>query len=283
MASGDEELLDYGLWLRGNLGNGTFKTKEFNRVKQKSSGGTIGFDGKIDEDTVLGIAVHYNKSNLKPKLIASNNGNNHYPFSTDISSIIGSLYGSMQVNEQLILTGNIEFGKLYGKTKHQKFLTANERLKLKGDLLGANIGAHYYQPLGFLTLVPSISGSIEVLKLGAIKHGNLDISKTAIQKFSIIPGLVLMGIAEFDNWQLISQVSASYSNAALFKSKKLKIKNSRGQILADSKIKASKHSYNLGASLALVSSRIEASLGYERIWQSKYLGHEGYLKLRLNI
>ena len=29
--------------------------------------------------------------------------------------------------------------------------------------------------------------------------------------------------------------------------------------------------------------RIETSIGYERVEQSKYLGHTGYLKLRINI
>jgi hypothetical protein len=67
-SAGDEEL-NYGVWTGGTIGNGVF----FSKFKQNSAGGTIGFDGKIDEDTVLGITVIHNLSNLKPKFPVRSN------------------------------------------------------------------------------------------------------------------------------------------------------------------------------------------------------------------
>ena len=186
-------------------------------------------------------------------------------------------------DEQLVLTGNIELGKLYGKTKYQSVLTDNNSLKLKGELFGANIGANYYIPISSVVLVPSLAASYEGVKVAGIKQGHLNISKTNIQKFSITPGLALTTIVEYDNFQLIPELSASYSNSPFIKSNKLTVKNASGRILTDNKISIAKHSYNLGASLTLATERIEASIGYERIRQSKYLGHTGYLKLRINI
>ena len=280
VSSGDDQL-NYGVWVAGSIGNGLFKGKDSSKIKQNSSGATIGFDGKIDDDTILGIALSSNISILKPKLLASNNS--HSNFSTNTSSIIGSLYGSMQADEQLVLIGNINLGKLYGKTKYQSFLTDNNSFKLKGELFGANIGANYYLPLASLVLVPSLTGSYEGVKFAAIKQGNLNTGKMHVQKFSITPGLAVATIFEYDDFQLIPQVSASYSNSPLVKSKKLTVRNASGQIISNNKISVAKNSYNLGASLTLASERIEASLGYERITQSKYLGHTVYLKLRINI
>ncbi|WPY01836.1 Autotransporter beta-domain protein (plasmid) [Candidatus Trichorickettsia mobilis] len=279
ISAGDDPL-NYGVWLAGNLGNGLFKGKDSGKIKHNVGGATIGFDSKIDEDTTLGVAVSSNAGSLKPK---TNTNNSHTNFSTNTRSIIGSVYGSIQADERLVLTGNIEFGKLYGKTKYKSFLNQDNGFKLKGELFGANIGANYYLPIASLVLVPSLTGSYEGVKFAAIKQGNLTTGKTGIQKFSITPGLSLATMFEYDNFQLIPQVSAQYSNSPLIKTKKLNLKNASGRILSSNKISIAKDSYNLGASLTLSSSRIEASIGYERTGQSKYSGSTGYIKFRVNI
>ena len=282
ISAGDEPL-NYGVWLAGNIGTGLFKGKDSGKIKQHLSGATIGFDGKIDEDTTLGIMLSSNLGSLKPKATTNNSHTNYSNFSTNTRSIIGSVYGSMQADERLVLTGNIEFGKLYGKTKYKSFLNQDNGFKLKGELFGANIGANYYLPLASMVLVPSLTASYYGVKFAAIKQGDLTTGKTGIQKFSITPGLSLATIFEYDEFQLIPQVSASYSNSPLIKSKKLEVKNAQNRILSDNKISVAKHSYHFGASLSLVSERIETSIGYERTGKSKYLGHTGYLKLRINI
>ena len=283
ISSGDDQL-NYGAWVLGAIGKGLFKDKDFGKIKHNVGGATIGFDGKIDDDTTLGVALSYNIGSLKPKAAHSNTDkNSRSNFSTNTRSIIGSLYGSLVADEQLVLIGNIAFGKLYGKTKYQSFLSDDNSFKLKGELFGANIGANYYLPLASLVLIPSLTGSYEGVKFAAIKQGNLTTGNIHVQKFSITSGLAVATIFEYDDFQLIPQVSASYSNSPLVKSKKLNLKNASGRILSSNKISVAKDSYNLGASLTLSSERIETSVGYERTGQSKYLGHVGYLKLRINI
>ena len=283
ISSGDDQL-NYGAWVLGAIGKGLFKDKDFGKIKHNVGGATIGFDGKIDDDTTLGVALSYNIGSLKPKAAHSNTDkNSRSNFSTNTRSIIGSLYGSLVADEQLVLTGNIAFGKLYGKTKYQSLLSDDNSFKLKGELFGANIGANYYLPLASLVLIPSLTGSYEGVKFAAIKQGNLTTGNIHVQKFSITSGLAVATIFEYDDFQLIPQVSASYSNSPLVKSKKLNLKNASGRILSSNKISVAKDSYNLGASLTLSSERIETSVGYERTGQSKYLGHVGYLKLRINI
>ena len=283
ISAGDEQL-NYGAWVLGSAGKGLFKAKDSSKIKHNIGFASIGFDGKIDDDTILGVALSYNINSLKPKVASSNNDkNSRTDFSTNTRSIIGSVYGSMQADEQLVIHGNITLGKLYGKTKYQSFLSDDNSFKLKGELFGANIGANYYIPLASLVLVPSLTGSYEGVKFAAVKQGNFNTDKTYVQKFSITPSLSLATTFEYENFQLIPEVTASYSNSPFIKSKKLKVRNASGRILSCNKISVAKDSYNLGASLTLASERIETSIGYERTAQPKYLGHIGYLKLRINI
>lgn len=283
ISAGDEQL-NYGAWVLGSAGKGLFKAKDSSKIKHNIGFASIGFDGKIDDDTILGVALSYNINSLKPKVASSNNDkNSRTDFSTNTRSIIGSVYGSMQADEQLVIHGNITLGKLYGKTKYQSFLSEDNSFKLKGELFGANIGANYYIPLASLVLVPSLTGSYEGVKFAAVKQGNFNTDKTYVQKFSITPSLSLATTFEYENFQLIPEVTASYTNSPFIKSKKLKVRNASGRILSCNKISVAKDSYNLGASLTLASERIETSIGYERTAQPKYLGHIGYLKLRINI
>ena len=283
ISAGDEQL-NYGAWVLGSAGKGLFKAKDSSKIKHNIGFASIGFDGKIDDDTILGIALSYNINSLKPKVASSNNDkNSRIDFSTSTRSIIGSVYGSMQADEQLVIHGNIALGKLYGKTKYQSFLSDDNSFKLKGELFGASLGANYYIPLASLVLVPSLAGSYEGVKFAAVKQGNFNTSKTYVQKFSITPSLSLATTFEYENFQLIPEVTASYTNSPFIKSKKLKVRNASGKTLSCNKISVAKDSYNLGASLTLASERIETSIGYERTAQPRYLGHIGYLKLRINI
>jgi len=283
ISAGDEQL-NYGAWVSGSAGKGLFKAKGSSKIKHNIGFASIGFDGKIDDDTILGVALSYNINSLKPKVASSNNDkNSRTDFSTSTRSIIGSVYGSMQADEQLVIHGNITLGKLYGKTKYQSFLSEDNSFKLKGELFGASLGANYYIPLASLVLVPSLTGSYEGVKFAAVKQGNFNTDKTYVQKFSITPSLSLATTFEYENFQLIPEVTASYSNSPFIKSKKLKVRNASGKTLFNNKISVAKDSYNLGASLTLASERIETSIGYERTAQPKYLGHIGYLKLRINI
>ena len=287
ISAGDEQL-NYGAWVSGSVGKGLFKAKDSSKIKHNIGFASIGFDGKIDDDTILGVALSYNINSLKPKVVSSNNDkdnakNSRADFSTSTRSIIGSVYGSMQADEQLVIHGNITLGKLYGKTKYQSFLSEDNSFKLKGELFGASLGANYYIPLASLVVVPSLTGSYEGVKFAAVKQGNFNTDKTYVQKFSITPSLSLATTFEYENFQLIPEVTASYSNSPFIKSKKLKVRNASGKTLSNNKISVAKDSYNLGASLTLASERIETSIGYERTTQPKYLGHIGYLKLRINI
>ena len=63
ISAGDEQL-NYGAWVSGSAGKGLFKAKDSSKIKHNIGFASIGFDGKIDDDTIVGVALRYNINSL---------------------------------------------------------------------------------------------------------------------------------------------------------------------------------------------------------------------------
>jgi len=286
--SGGDEESGYGLWTRGSYGSGIFKPQNSLAVKQKCRGGSIGFDGKLDDDTIIGIALNHNRTKLTPKstseTVVSNISNNTGSrFSGDIGSLIGSLYGSINMNERLVLGGEARLGQVDAKMNYQSLINGNNRFKLKGELLGGSLVADYYYPIAKLFVVPNLGISYETIRFKGKDQGNLKIEKLAIRRPAITGGIALTGIFEIGECQLIPEIRASYEAGFSPKSNRLKIKNSGGMVLSDYRIPVPKDTYRLGASMGISFSRFEVNAGYEQARYKRYLGNNFYGKLRINI
>jgi hypothetical protein len=288
ISSGDEES-DYGLWIKGSYGSGIFKPQNSLSIKQKSTGGSIGFDSKLDDDTIIGIALNYNQTKLTPKftsetVVVSNISNNTgSKFSSDIRSIIGTLYGSINMNERLVLGGEIRLGQVDAKVNYHSLINGNNRFKLKGELLGGSLAADYYYPIGQFFAVPNFDVSYETVRFKGKDQGNLKIEKLAIRRPAITGGLAITRVLEIGECQFIPEIRASYEVGFSPKSNRLKIKNNGGMVLSDYRIPTLKDSYRVGASIGIAFSRFEASAGYEQAHYKRYLGNSFYGKLRINI
>lgn len=286
--SGGDEESGYGLWTRGSYGSGIFKPQNSLAVKQKCRGGSIGFDGKLDDDTIIGIALNHNRTKLTPKstseTVVSNISNNTGSrFSGDIGSLIGSLYGSINMNERLVLGGEVRLGQVDAKVNYYSLINGNNRFKLKGELLGGFLVADYYYPIAKLFLVPNLGISYETIRFKGKDQGNLKIEKLTIRRPAITGGIAITGICQVGECQLIPEIKAAYESGFSPKSNRLKIRNSGGLVLSDYRIPMLKDSYRLGAGMGVSFSRFEASAGYEQARYRRYLGNSFYGKLRINI
>jgi len=287
VSSGDGES-DYGLWIKGSYGSGTFKPQNSLAIKQKCRGGSIGFDGKIDDDTIIGIALNHNQTKLKPKstseTVINNISNNAgSKFSGDIRSLIGSLYGSINMSERLVLSGEARLGQVDAKMNYQSLLNGSSRFRLKGELLGGSLTADYYYPIGKLFFVPNLGVSYETVRFKGKNQGNLKIGKLVIRRPAITGGIALTGVFEIGECQLVPEIRSAYEAGFSTKSNRLKISNSSGLSLSDYRIPVPKDTYRLGASMGISFSRFEASAGYERAGYKRYSGNSFYGKLRINI
>ena len=286
--SGGDEESGYGLWVRGSYGSGIFKSQDSLQVKQKSRGISIGFDGKIDDDTIIGIALNHNRTKLTPKstseTVVSNISNNTGSrFSGDIGSLIGSLYGSINMNERLVLGGEVRLGQVDAKVNYYSLINGNNRFKLKGELLGGSLVADYYYPIAKLFLVPNLGISYETIRFKGKDQGNLKIEKLTIRRPAITGGIAITGIFQVGECQLIPEIKAAYEAGFSLKSNRLKIRNSGGLVLSDYRIPMLKDSYRLGAIIGIAYSRFEASAGYEQARYRRYWGNSFHGKLRINI
>jgi hypothetical protein len=286
--SGGDEESSYGLWVRGSYGKGIFKSQDSLQVKQKSTGVSIGFDGKLDDDTIIGIALNHNQTKLKPKstpeTVVSNISNNTgSKFSGDIRSLIGSLYGSVNMNERLVLGGEIRLGQVDAKVNYHSLINGNNRFKLKGELLGGSLVADYYYPIAKLFVVPNFGVSYETVRFKGKNQGNLKIGKLVIRRPAITGGIAITGVFEIGECQLIPEIRTGYEAGFSAKSNRLKISNSGGIPLSDYRIPVPKDTYRLGASMGISFSRFEASAGYEKTGYKRYSGKSFYGKLRINI
>jgi len=286
--SGGDEEWNYGLWVRGCYGSGIFKPQNSLVVKQKSTGGSIGFDRKMDDDTIIGIPLNHNQTKLKPKstpeTVVSNISNNaSSKFSGDIRSLIGSLYGSINMSERLVLSGEARLGQVDAKMNYQSLINGNSRFRLKGELLGGSLSTDYYYPIGKLFFVPNLGFSYETVRFKGKDQGNLKIGKLVIRKPAITGGIAITGIFEIGECQLIPEIRAAYEAGFSVKSNRLKIRSKEGLSLSDYRIPVPKDTYRLEASIGIAYSRFEASAGYERTGYKCYLGNSFYGKLRINI
>jgi hypothetical protein len=286
--SGGDEESSYGLWVRGSYGRGIFKPQNSLAIKQKSTSGSIGFDGKMDDDTIIGIALNHNRTKLTPKstseTVVSNISNNTGSrFSGDIRSLIGSLYGSINMNERLVLGGEVRLGQVDAKVNYYSLINGNNRFKLKGELLGGSLVADYYYPIAKLFLVPNLGISYETIRFKGKDQGNLKIEKLTIRRPAITGGIAITGIFQVGECQLIPEIKAAYEAGFSVKSNRLKIRNSGGLVLSDYRIPMLKDSYRLGAGIGISFSRFEASAGYEQARYRRYFGNSFYGKLRINI
>ena len=287
VSSGDGES-DYGLWIKGSYGSGTFKSQNSLAIKQKSTGGSIGFDGKMDDDTIIGIALNNNQTKLKPKstpetVVSNISSNAGSKFSGDIRSLIGSLYGSINMSERLVLSGEARLGQVDAKMNYQSLINGNSRFRLKGSLLGGSLSTDYYYPIGKLFFVPNLGFSYETVRFKGRDQGNLKIEKLVIRKPAITGGIAITGIFQVGECQLIPEIRAAYEAGFSVKSNRLKIRSKEGLSLSDYRIPVPKDTYRLGASIGIAYSRFEASAGYERTGYKCYLGNSFYGKLRINI
>ena len=242
----------------------------------------------MDDDTIIGIALNHNRTKLTPKstseTVVSNISNNTGSrFSGDIRSLIGSLYGCINMNERLVLGGDIRLGQVDAKVNYHSLINGNNRFRLKGELLGGSLAADYYYPIAKLFLVPNLGISYEAIRFKGKDQENLKIEKLAIRRPAITGGIALTGVFEIGECQLIPEIRAAYEAGFSVKSNILKISNSGGVSLSDYRIPVPKDTYRLGTSMGISFSRFEASAGYEHTRYKRYLGNSFYGKLRINI
>ncbi len=145
-ASGEEDPLN-GVWINGFTGNNTDKRNV--KTKSNFSGGSLGYERFVEDNTAVGLAVTAMRGDTKYGSSAKTKTNN----------LIVSLYEMTNI-DNLILSGSVYGGKGDSKTSRQIVqatgsLTANG--KFKSNLYGALAGVAYQIEAEQNLITPSVS------------------------------------------------------------------------------------------------------------------------------
>ena len=285
IASGDELDLEHGVWIQGIgglLSQKNIAASSNNKTtnsKTKVQSFIIGADTKIDDASSLGVAVSL--GNLDSKSGESRIGQGS---KENITSYLGTIYGSTNFDEHINLLGSLSYGKAFVKDKRELVIGSKTASKTKGNLLGSTITASYNYFLSEnLLLTPRLGVSYNYVNLKGFNISGIKVSKRTSRQVSSIPGVQLSSVTRMDNFSVIPEIHSDLSYAVLHKGRGIFLTNiATGQNILSTKTKGARSSYRVGASITLASHSFEVGGGYDYLCYGKSKGHLGYGKIRVN-
>ncbi len=126
-AAGDEDArLAFGAWVDGIYAISSQKTNgNYIGYRANTFGGRIGFDGAIDDDAMVGLAVTLAGTKVKHNTFGEANvlGKDH---KTDITHLMFALYGSYNLTDQAFVQASFSFGNNEIKGKRSAITGTNQ-------------------------------------------------------------------------------------------------------------------------------------------------------------
>ncbi len=282
VASGEDVNPKYGAWVSFSGGNSqyNFASTGTNLDKTKGTNSTImvGTDVKLYDTYTIGAAVSIGKTSLKTSFKDSA----ELSSATDkLSVIVGSIYGSMPIIENLILKGSFSGGQIKVK--------GDSLDNRKGSIYSGDLSATYYYDINDgIIVAPSLGASAAYIKLGSTKaDADTDpISKMDVKRYGVNVGLAISKAFNVKSFAVKPEAFIKANYYPVTKSKKLSVVNSNDIVVENPSTKVlsnEKSSYSAGASLSVVNiGMMDISVGYVRDWQKRYKANTGFAKVRIN-
>ncbi len=288
-AAGDElTTAHYGVWGSPLYGQATQKQKGSSAgYKSKSFGGTVGFDALVNENLTLGAAVTFvnTKLNHKDKKAGDK---------TKVGSALFSIYGAQQLNDNFFVQGIVSVGTndIRNKEKRVTGLLTSQTATAKyksttytGEVLG---GYKYALPNTSATLTPMVG--LKYAKFvdnsyteTGTTNRNYTVNKKTVNRFEGVLGARITNLSEMNGAMLALEghgfVDYNFTNKA---SKGEATLSGLAKPMVSKSAKPSRTAFNLGASASLKHNMMEYGVGYDAYLASKYVGHQGSLKVRVN-
>lgn len=282
-AAGDNDRY-LGGWISPFLGRSTQKAVGSNPgYKSDSQGGTIGFDTKLDDNIMLGLAASMGNSKMKLKDQSSGD-------TITSRSIFASLYGSYYFDNSWELEGLASVGRTSVKNKRVAIGGSTASCNYKHtSFFGRVLGGYKYGISDAFSVTPLAGVSYRYIssdkatETGATS-GNRSINIGSISKSSLVGGFrttyatramedakLMLGLHAFVNYDMDKKVP------------KMSVKvEDYDQSIASYSNSSSRVGYNIGADATMKYDSVEYGVGYECNLAKKFVGHQGSLKLKLN-
>jgi len=292
-AAGDEEYsknIVKGVWIGGLYGSNKKTSKNNFGYKGLINGGTLGVDFNIsdNENTVVGIA--YSNLYSRFKFNYFNNDDK-----INVLSHVFSLYGQTSLDNLLLqASASIINSKVTRKSLRlvntDKYETANGKSTSRGYNFETSVG-YGFKTENNIMLIPNIS-----LKYGLIRDGeysetgagiyNTLIGSKASSELAAIAGIRLNSTKILDNRNSITLgLHTSIENLLSRRRNNNKVKLIWSEKeLTNNKAsdKVARVGYNIGGSILFKNNKLEVQTSYNCYLKTKYISHQGTLKVRIN-
>jgi len=286
-AAGDENS-KYGAWFTPFYNNTVQKLRKgYAGYGGKSYGGTIGADVKTSEDMLFGLSALVAKTKMKHKDRKSGD-------TTDIDSYMLSLYTAKNINDFWSLQSAFTFGSnnIANDTKKPSGVGTTESVKGKYDTMSfsgealfsynQDIGGVMFSPLGGLRY-SRVNGS-GYTESGSTTGQNLTVNAKDINKLDVTGGLrISTQSLDMAGVPVTPEMHASVNHDILGRAQKQSVRVDGSGKLASSAYDPARTSYGFGISVNAEYDMIECGMGYDAQISDKRIGHQGNLRLKVNI
>ncbi|MES2214656.1 MAG: autotransporter domain-containing protein [Pseudomonadota bacterium] len=288
VAAGDVfTLAKIGAWASGFGGVGVQKKLSTAKSGYKSTmgGGSIGVDSKLNDNIITGLAVTYADITVKHRDTKKGD-------STKAPTWIASAYGLYDFGNNWFTRGVLSYANTKITSKDKRQLTQTTTGVAKSSYTSQSgsldIGAGYRHAINrAVNVTPTASLQYTYTKDGGYTetgagNQNLTSKKKDFSNLSATVGASLGTYYAVKDYHVMPELHGSVQQY-LGGKKAVVTTSMQGQARAFvNKSTPTKTSYNLGTSVAIKTGAFEFGVGYDANLAKKYVGHQGFVKVRVD-
>lgn len=286
ISSGDDAE-KHGIWASTGYSNNVQKEKTGSPgYKSHSFGGTLGFDTKISEDSLIGFALSVSNTNIKHK--DSNAGDK-----TDITSYLLSAYANQTFSSNWYGQGILSIGSSEINHKDKRSIgtfSQTATSNYNSTIFSTEIMLGYNNILSNKSSIIPMFGlsyygvsSQAYKETGAANMQLLSVGKMSSHKLDAIAGVKFSASPIQKAALTITPEAHAFINHDLIGKSKSLTAQLDGINFQTQKAKLQKTFYNLGGSLNITHGSTDYGLSLDTNLAPKYIGVQGTLKVRVNL
>ncbi|WP_375359339.1 autotransporter domain-containing protein [Candidatus Tisiphia endosymbiont of Neophilaenus lineatus] len=258
--------------------------------KTKSAGGILGFDALANENLMIGAAVSIVRTDMKYK---------DYKIGekTNINTVMLSIYGSQQLDKNFFVQGLVSLGSNKIKNSDPR------KVPTSRNASGQQIAQASYDSLSYGGQVlfgynAKMSDSMSLIPMAGIRYtgssdegyketGTDNVNKVVANKTNnkveAVLGTRFAVSVDTSGITVMPEAHAFVSQKLFGDSGKVSAKlDGMTSSFATRSDKEAKTLFNLGLGVTAKAGNMDYGAGYDAYLASKYVGHQGTLKVRVN-
>ncbi|WP_186787958.1 hypothetical protein [Rickettsia parkeri] len=296
-SAGDDDMDQYGVWSKASINHNADKvngkvSEYFSSYKTRGHSNTIGLDGLVCDDLLLGVAYTNAYTKIKPQ---NQNIGNVNKARTNVFSLYSSYSGQ---NYNWFLNSTISYAESSIRQRKIRNLAISKDLvgheiassKYKSHLYSGSLSLGYnYHICNDIYISPSLGvmGSVirdEGYKESGTSFQNLEVRKKNYNKLSSVIGLRAFQNLYLDSVtvtpELYSFINYAFKNKTPAIDAKL---NGVEEHLPTIHFRSNRVNYNIGLDILLRYNMMGYGISYNTTVAKKYQGHSGSFKLRVSL